>query len=468
MSGSRFQAPGRKPLRRSGLAAISAIALLVVTALPALATEPVDDGTLTVTFELPLDAGGGPIEGADLTLTITRDDADVSEARTGLTDATGNATFTGLPRAIDGSPVLIDVEAFWHEPFPPGDCGEVSAWGASAADVTSDLDVALSLEGAPTTAYGCGGDGTAPDLDHVVMDGALDVTTLPDEPGTNRYFTLEATIDGGNVIWSADGWDEGDGHLAFTGLPRPDAEGPAIVWSVRAWQSEQVVVDGCTFNRGGEASADIAAAAGTSAIQLELAYRLEGESCEAPQPGSPVITGLAIDEAGGPVSELYFLTVTQVRSDGGRYQAAATAVGDGTFLAQVHAWGTAAEPSQLEVSATGPVTRTVVEDDCTTTYALLGQTTVDVALAEFAPTEMVVLTLTEDVLQSICGETDPGTGPDDGGSAGGGSIPLPATDTAPDGAPAAWLVLAALLGAAVGLVGRGGVIRPWLGTSDPR
>jgi hypothetical protein len=109
------------------------------------ATDVVADGVVTVHW---VDADDGPIAGASIQITYSRspDDAPVI-LRPGVTDAAGDAVFSGVPRAAEGSaPILLDVRGDRSTTTTDeAGCTAVATWLAETADVTSEAAVEVSL-----------------------------------------------------------------------------------------------------------------------------------------------------------------------------------------------------------------------------------------------------------------------------------------------------------------------------------
>lgn len=305
-------------------------------------------------------------------------------------------------------------------------------------------------------------DPTEPSLEGVVFDGSLTVDVV-DETGLAQAATdvvAEAFLEGGESIWGDGQPTDADGRVTFTGLPRPEPGGPAITWQAELGDAGGAFVDGCWFFTWTTGVVEVAASA--TPVETVLVGRRERapSGCDDPAPGSPLLTGLVVDEAGIPVpgSTFFFpdpppgaVSISQTRGDGGVWSGSTTAAEDGTFSRSVHAWGTADEPSPIVVSVVGPHTRTVTDEQgCIADYALVGSATVEVRLAEDPNLEPVRVALSEGLVQAVCSETEvPGEGATDGGD-----IELPATDAAPARARLASTPAAALaiLATALGLL----------------
>ena len=139
--------PGYWRSRAVGL--IAGMILAIGGAGAALAADPptdvVADGVVTVHW---VDADDGPIGGASIQITYSREgDPSIGILRPGVTDAAGNAVFSGVPHAADGSaPILLDVRGDRSTTTTDeAGCAAVASWLAEADGVTSGATVDVSL-----------------------------------------------------------------------------------------------------------------------------------------------------------------------------------------------------------------------------------------------------------------------------------------------------------------------------------
>jgi hypothetical protein len=108
-------------------------------------TDVVADGVVTVHW---VDAEDGPMLDAFIQITWAHEGADTLEILPALTiDAAGDAVFSGVPRAADGSvPVLLNVRGIRSTTTTDNaGCSAVSNWLAETDGVTSEPTVELSL-----------------------------------------------------------------------------------------------------------------------------------------------------------------------------------------------------------------------------------------------------------------------------------------------------------------------------------
>jgi len=426
-------------------AAAAALVMLAGLAGPTLAVDPGDptdpvepslegvvfDASITVTFHESPELTGAPIAGASVQVSAARDGAPIADAF-GLTDDLGTVTLDELPRAIVGTPVLLYVAADKVETWVDGPCWGEDSWSGSAVDVESAVDVMLELEAAPGSSEWC-----QPVLDDVIFDGSLTVDVVDGEglAVTEIEVVAEAVLDGGEAIWQDVRPTNVDGRVTFNGLPRPEPGGPPVTWRAEAHPLGSDTVDGCWFFTWLDGSVEVAASESPVETILVVERGREPSGCEDPAPGSPLLAGIVVDEAGGPVPGSTFfgglfgnghVFITQDRADGGVWTSSASVAEDGTFSGPVHAWGSAGAPSTITLSAAGPLTRTEIDEQgCITQYALVGRQTIEAALADDPVLGPVEIVLVEGWVQTVCSETEvPGGTPTDGGG-----IELPPTDT---------------------------------------
>jgi hypothetical protein len=169
----------------------------------------------------------------------------------------------------------------------------------------------------------------------------------------------------------------------------------------------------------------------------------------AADPPTVGLAGTVVDAGGAPLAGIA-LTITEiVAPDGGAAAVAATTTADGTFSAELLAWGTADAPATLTIKAAPDTVIEVIGDPCSQTWGVELSDTRDVAYAD-APPEALTLTATTTLLGEVCGTTGaPQTGT--GGSTG---LTPPPTDTvaAPTDAAPDRLGPALTIGFVVGLL----------------
>ena len=144
----------------------------------------------------------------------------------------------------------------------------------------------------------------------------------------------------------------------------------------------------------------------------------------AADPATVGLTGTIVDSGGAPLAGIA-LTITEITPpDGGAAAVQATSAADGTFSAELQAWGTAEAPATLTIKAAPDSVVEVVGDPCSQTWGVELSDTRNVAYADAAP-EPLTLTATTTLLGEVCGTT--GVPKTNGG--GSTSLTPPPTDT---------------------------------------
>ena len=108
-------------------------------------TDVVADGVVTVHW---VDADDGPMPDAFIQITWAHEGDDTLEILPALTtDSAGNAEFTGVPRAADGSvPVLLNVRGIRSTTTTDkAGCTAVASWLAETDGLTSEAALEVSL-----------------------------------------------------------------------------------------------------------------------------------------------------------------------------------------------------------------------------------------------------------------------------------------------------------------------------------
>lgn len=177
----------------------------------------------------------------------------------------------------------------------------------------------------------------------------------------------------------------------------------------------------------------------------------------AADPGTVGLAGTVVDSAGAPLAGIA-LTITEiVPPDGGAAAVQATTAADGTFSAELQAWGTANAPATLTIKAAPDAVVEVVGDPCSQTWGVALSDTRNVAFAD-APPEPLTLTAATTLLGEVCGTT----GVPQSGSGGSSRITPPPTDTvaAPPAAAPDRIGPALTIGFVVGLLAAAAVLLP--------
>ena len=177
--------------------------------------------------------------------------------------------------------------------------------------------------------------------------------------------------------------------------------------------------------------------AGASALLIALAVGAGGmtgmTSVLAADPATVALNGTVVDAEGAPLAGISLTISEELGPDGGLAAFQATTSADGTFAADVYAWGTAAAPASLSIATAAESSVAVEGDGCSRTWSVAVQDQRDVAFADAAPSPLV-LTATTELLGEVCGTTGtPGSGTGGGngtnsGSGGTAGLTPPPTD----------------------------------------
>lgn len=175
-------------------------------------------------------------------------------------------------------------------------------------------------------------------------------------------------------------------------------------------------------------------------------------------PATVTIAGTVVDVDGAPLAGVHLVITEVLPPDGGSAALQAITAADGSFTADVFAWGTAEAPADLRITTPADEAIEVVGQSCSQTWGIAVDVERQVALAEAAP-DPLTLTATTTLLGEVCGTTgtpapDP---PGTGNSGAGGDQPAltpPPTDTvdAPAAAAGDRVGPALTIGFVVGLV----------------
>ena len=153
-------------------------------------------------------------------------------------------------------------------------------------------------------------------------------------------------------------------------------------------------------------------------------------SALAADPGRVAFAGTIVDGTGAPLGGVHLTIVEELPPDGGIAAFPVTTSGDGSFGADLYAWGTAAAPASVTVRTDPDEELTIDAASCSRTLGVSVSDSRQLALSEAAP-DPIELTATTTLLGEVCGTTGtPGGGSNAGsGSADGGAqITPPPTD----------------------------------------
>jgi hypothetical protein len=145
-------------------------------------------------------------------------------------------------------------------------------------------------------------------------------------------------------------------------------------------------------------------------------------------PTMVAVAGTLVDGSGQPLGGIHLTIEEELPPDGGIAAFPVTTAGDGTFAADLYAWGSVDAPAAVTVETAADEQLTVESGSCSQTWGVLARDRRELALAEAAP-EPLVVTATTTLLGEVCGTTGtPGGGNGSTGGAGGAQITPPPTD----------------------------------------
>ena len=205
-------------------------------------------------------------------------------------------------------------------------------------------------------------------------------------------------------------------------------------------------------------------AAGTTGISSVLAVD---------PPATIALTGTVVDESGAALAGVHLVIAEEQTPDGALAGFQAVTGADGSFAADVYAWGTTEAPARLTISAPQDEEITIVGKACSRTVGVAVADSRDVALEAGTETlEPFSLVARTTVVGEICGTvasapppkpvSNSGSNNSGRGSTGGATLTPPPTDALRTAlAPAADRTGPALaLGFGVGLAAAIALLRP--------
>jgi hypothetical protein len=133
----------------AALAVGGALLASILGAGPAAAADAPADTVLDAVVTVhQADPDEGPIAGATVTLTAYRDPGAPIQTVTATTNASGDATLSGVARATDGAPaVLLDVRSDKTSSLIDANgCTETASWSAEEAGLTAGPTTDIVLE----------------------------------------------------------------------------------------------------------------------------------------------------------------------------------------------------------------------------------------------------------------------------------------------------------------------------------
>ncbi|HLO35796.1 MAG TPA: hypothetical protein VK194_06930, partial [Candidatus Deferrimicrobium sp.] len=108
-------------------------------------------------------------------------------------------------------------------------------------------------------------------------------------------------------------------------------------------------------------------------------------SALASAPGTVDLSGTVVDGSGTPLAGVHLVVAEELPPDGGFTAVQTTTAADGSFTAEVFAWGTADAPAILTIRTAPDETIEVVGATCSQTWGVTVRDERQVALADLAP-----------------------------------------------------------------------------------
>jgi hypothetical protein len=137
--------------------------------------------------------------------------------------------------------------------------------------------------------------------------------------------------------------------------------------------------------------------------------------------GGPATVGLegtVVDSAGAPLGGVHLIISEELPPDGGLVAFKVTTAADGSFGANVYAWGTADAPATLTIATPADEAIDVIGETCSQTWGVVVAANHQLALADATP-DPLTLTATTTLLGEVCGTTATPPPPDSRGANGG-------------------------------------------------
>lgn len=135
---------------------------------------------------------------------------------------------------------------------------------------------------------------------------------------------------------------------------------------------------------------------------------------------SVAVSGTLVDGSGQPLAGVHLTLVEELPPDGGIAAVTVTTAADGSFGADLYAWGTTDAPATLTVK-TGPDEELqVTHEACSQTWGVAVSDARQLALSQ-GPPEPLTVSATTTLLGEACGVTGTPGGGANGGTGGGDS-----------------------------------------------
>lgn len=178
-------------------------------------------------------------------------------------------------------------------------------------------------------------------------------------------------------------------------------------------------------------------------------------------PATVGLEGTVVDSAGAPLGGVHLVITEELPPDGGLAGFQVTTAANGSFGADVYAWGTADAPAKLRIATPADEALDVIGATCSQTWGVVVEADRQLALADAAP-DPLTLTATTTLLGEVCGTTATPRPASLGSNGGGAGLTPPPTDSfvAPTGTGPDRLGPALTIGFAIGLVAAAAALLP--------
>jgi hypothetical protein len=198
----------------------------------------------------------------------------------------------------------------------------------------------------------------------------------------------------------------------------------------------------------------VAAAVGTGGMAGMMSALAAG-------PATVGLSGTVVDGVGAPLAGIHLVISEELPPDGGLAAFQVTTAADGSFGADVYAWGTAEAPATFTIATPADEAVQIVGETCSQTWGVVVKADRQLALAD-APPDPLTLTATTTLLGEVCGTTATPPPASRGASGGRPDLTPPPTDTfvAPIASTPDRIGTALTIGFAIGLLAAAAVLLP--------
>jgi hypothetical protein len=267
----------------------------------------------------------------------------------------------------------------------------------------------------------------------VLFDGAVSVTVVdgaggapvPNAEVTLRAYRTDFPEDPDLALLDATA--DASGVATFTGVPYPDAGGPAVYLAVAAYREvESLDEDGCVVFERWEGGVDgLTSSSASGSIEVVAPLKSSSIVCH-------VLAGTILDGNGDPVTPAFAFVSIELPDGGGAQGFPVEVAEDGSFTQPLPAIGTFDDPAIVSLEFLSAPTRSEENGDCVVNYAERARWSGTFALADGDQLPVLELVTEEVEIGGACGGGSGGETPGGGGEppTGGPAPTLPPTDTA--------------------------------------